>query len=118
MFTMFGSIILVIISVINNIVWFILRSKSKSESKYFLKKVAFYKRLALNSLIFLLKLIDVFIPNIKLQKLIIRLRIIRDKVMINGKIEAKTEAEGNQVIKDLEAQDKVEKKVENTQLGG
>ena len=113
-----GSIILVLISIINNLIWFFLRSKSKTEGKYFLKKVAFYKRIALNIIIFILKLVDVFIPNIKIQKLIIRLRAIRDKVLVNGVVEKKDEAEGNQAIKDLEASDKVENSTKKVQMGG
>ena len=114
-----GSIILVAFGIINNLIWFILRIKGKKvDSKHFLEKVSLYKKLFLNLLIWLLKLIDLFVPVKKLQNLIQRLRSIRDKVIVDGKSEHKDETEGLKKIKELEEKDKIEEQNQRVQLGG
>ena len=115
-----GSIILVVFGIVNNLIWFILRMKNsnKTESKHFLEKVSLYKKLFLNLLIWLLKLVDLFVPLKKVQNLIQKLRMIRDKVVVDGKSEHKTEEEGLKKIKELEEQDKIEENNQKVQLGG
>ena len=115
-----GSIILVVFGIINNLIWFILRVKNsnKTESKHFLEKVSLYKKLFLNLLIWLLKLVDLFLPVKKVQNLINRLRMIRDKVKVDGKSEHKTEEEGLKKIKELEEKEKIEGQNQRVQLGG
>ena len=115
-----GSIILVVFGIINNLIWFILRVKNskQSESKHFLEKVSLYKKLFLNLLIWLLKLVDLFVPAKKVQNLINRLRTIRDKVVVDGKSEHKNESEGLKKIKELEDRDKIEENNQKVQLGG
>ena len=115
-----GNIILIVFAIINNLVWLILMVKGtkKSDSKHFLEKVSISKRMVLNVAIWILKLIDVFIPMNKLQNLIQRLRLIRDKVKVDGKSEHKDEAEGLKKIKELEEKEKIEGQNQRVQLGG